>query len=300
MAKQNNYVRPVIDRSRDFDIRDGRHITVENNISSSNFIPNDCNLNKDQRLWLITGPNMAGKSTFLRQNALIAILAQFGSFVPASYAKIGIIDRLFSRIGASDDIARGQSTFMVEMIETANILSQSTENSFIILDEIGRGTSTYDGVSIAWGCLEYIHNDLKCRSLFATHYHELTNLSKTEASLKNYTMDIREDNGKIIFLHKIVAGIADKSYGIHVAELAGIPKKVIRRAYEVLGTLEKDDKANKKNIETIISNNYSFFDREYNKNEDSLLKKKLHNIIPDELSPKEALELLYDLKKTIE
>ncbi len=315
LAKEQNYVRPMMEESTNFFIENGRHVTVEQNLS--NFVPNNCDLNHNQRLWLITGPNMAGKSTFLRQNALMIILAQIGSFVPAAYAKIGIVDRLFSRIGASDDLAKGQSTFMVEMLETATILAQSTSNSFIILDEIGRGTSTYDGVSIAWGCLEHIHNILKCRSLFATHYHELTALSGALVALKNYTISIKEEKGGVLFLHKIIPGIADKSYGIHVAELAGIPKSVIKRAYEVLKNLEKNSKTSQKNMDSLIENNYSLF--EYSepsfletepkmqnhkmgpsvKPEDDLgvkLEKAIADIKPDELSPKEALEILYKLK----
>lgn len=301
LASQNNYIRPIIDESTDFEIKDGRHVNVEMNLSRGSFIPNNCNLSRDQRLWLITGPNMAGKSTFLRQNAIIALLAQMGSFVPASYAKIGIIDKLFSRIGASDDISKGQSTFMVEMIEAAAILANSTERSFIILDEVGRGTSTYDGLSIAWGCLEYIHNKLASRCLFATHYHELTILSNTEPALRNYTMDIREENGKLIFLHKVIEGIADKSYGIHVAELAGLPSQVIKRAYEVLGNLEKDKDSKQKDINNIISNNYSLFNMESARIEvkDSEVEKRLGALKPDELSPREALDLLYELKKEL-
>ena len=327
LAKDNLYVRPQIDESTDFEIVGGRHVNVERSLPSGEFIPNDCNLNRDNRLWLITGPNMAGKSTFLRQNALIVILAQMGSFAPAASAKIGIVDKLFSRIGASDDIAQGQSTFMVEMIETAAILSNSTEKSFIILDEIGRGTSTYDGLSIAWGCLEYIHNDLKNRSLFATHYHELTVLSKTEPALKNYTVDISEEDGKLTFLYKVIEGVADRSYGIHVAQLAGLPAKVIKRAGRVLSTLAKDSE--KKKVDDIISNNYSLFDigchpegelarpsgphgasnaleqtphrlaRDPDAYAFAKLRMTVNNIKPDELSPKDALEVLYSLKKEV-
>lgn len=301
LAKEYNYCRPIIDESTDFEIRDGRHVNVEMNLHKGAFTPNDCNLSRDQRLWLLTGPNMAGKSTFLRQNAIIAILAQIGSFVPASYAKIGIIDKLFSRIGASDDISKGQSTFMVEMIEAASILANSTERSFIILDEVGRGTSTYDGLSIAWGCLEHIHNKLLSRCLFATHYHELTILSKSEPSLKNFTMDIREENGKLVFLHKVIEGVADKSYGIHVAEIAGLPKQVVKRAYQVLGNLEKDKLNKEKDIDNIISNNYSLFDIESTKiqHKDSQVEKRLGDLKPDELSPREALDLIYELKKEL-
>ena len=299
LALEHNYVRPEMELSNNFIVENGRHVVVERNVPTGHFVPNNCDLNHNQRLWLITGPNMAGKSTFLRQNAMIIILAQIGSFVPASYTKIGVVDRLFSRIGASDDLAKGQSTFMVEMLETATILAQSTPNSFIILDEIGRGTSTYDGVSIAWGCLEHIHNALRCRSLFATHYHELTQLSGPLTALQNHTISIKEEKGEVLFLHKIIAGSADKSYGIHVAELAGIPKSVIKRAYEVLKTLEKNSKSSQKNMDILTTNNYSFFDDTVAVR-DNKLEKALADIKPDELSPKEALEVLYNLKRIVE
>lgn len=240
IAKEYNYTKPEVTESTEFKVLNGRHVTVEQSLKnkSIDFIENSCNLDG---IWVITGPNMAGKSTFMRQNALIIILAQMGCFVPAEYAKIGIVDKLFSRIGASDDIAAGNSTFMVEMLETAAILSQATSKSFIILDEIGRGTSTYDGVSIALSCLEYIHDEIKCRTLFATHYHEIPKLSHALKNVKNYNMKIAEHNDKLILLHKIVEGIADKSYGINVASLAGLPPKVISRAKEILGKLEKGE-----------------------------------------------------------
>ena len=300
LADEHGYIRPEMTSDSSFNIMSGRHVVVERSLKSSKFIPNDCNMSN--RLWLITGPNMAGKSTFLRQNALIIILAQMGSFVPANFAKIGIVDRLFSRIGASDDLAKGQSTFMVEMLETATILAQSTEKSFIILDEVGRGTSTYDGVSIAWAILEHIHDKLKCRALFATHYHELTVLSDSLPSLKNYTIKISEENGEVLFLHQIIPGSADKSYGIHVAEIAGLPKEVIKRAYQVLSKLEKGANAQNKKLESIMTNNHSLFD--YTQQENyvappvtlSEVEKVLSEINPDNLSPKEALEELYRLK----
>lgn len=236
LALDESYVRAEITDDCAFEIINGRHPVVEK--CTSVFISNDCNLSEEQRLWLITGPNMAGKSTFLRQNAIITILAQIGSFVPARYAKIGVVDKLFSRIGAADDLSSGQSTFMMEMVETSAILAQSSDRSLVILDEIGRGTSTHDGVSIALSCLEYIHNHLQCRGLFATHYHELTSLSQHLQSLKKYTVAIEEKDNKILFLHKIIAGIANRSYGIHVAEMAGLPKIVIDRAKEILETLK--------------------------------------------------------------
>src|SRR5690606_13071401 len=196
----------------------------------------------EARIWLVTGPNMAGKSTFLRQNALIAILAQIGSFVPATEAHIGVVDRLFSRVGAADDLARGRSTFMVEMVETAAILTQATNRSLVILDEIGRGTATFDGLSIAWAAVEYLHEASAARVLFATHYHELTALAGRLASVANVTMDVKEWRDDIVFLHRVKAGAADRSYGIQVAKLAGLPPPVIARAREVLNLLEQADR----------------------------------------------------------
>lgn len=242
LARDRGFVRPIIDSSSNFIVRSGRHMVIESALKEQNksFMANDCNLSDRQNIWLLTGPNMAGKSTFLRQNALIAIMAQIGSFVPADFAHIGIIDRVFSRIGASDDLASGRSTFMVEMIETATILNHATKNSLVILDEIGRGTSTYDGVSIAWSCLEYLYQDIKCKTLFATHYHELSDLSTKLPDLQFYNMAIKEWNDTIIFLHKIVPGSVDHSYGLHVAKLAGMPEKVMLRAEQVLKILEEN------------------------------------------------------------
>ena len=238
-----NYIRPKITNNNKFFIKEGRHPVIEylQNIASNDFIPNDCNLN-NRHVWLITGPNMAGKSTFLRQNALIAILAQTGLFVPAAEARIGIIDKIFSRVGASDNIGMGQSTFMVEMLETASILRRASGKSFIIFDEIGRGTSTFDGLAIAWAVLEYLIKDLKPRVLFATHYHELTSIKNDYDTVSNYKMHIREWKDKIVFLYRVIKGEADKSYGIEVAKLAGIPNKLISRAYEILYYLEKSNK----------------------------------------------------------
>jgi DNA mismatch repair protein MutS len=239
-AKEYGYCKPQVTDDIYFELKDARHPVLEQiDRSTNDFTPNDCMLSYDQRIWLLTGPNMSGKSTFLRQNALIAVLAQIGSFVPASYAKIGIVDKIFSRIGAGDDLLKGSSTFMVEMLEVSAILSQATEKSLVILDEVGRGTSTYDGVSIAWAVLEHVHNDLKCRCLFATHYFELTALDQFLTALKNYTIAIKELDGTILFLHKIIEGTADKSYGIHVASLAGIPSSVTNRANEILLQLQQ-------------------------------------------------------------
>ncbi len=258
LAVECSYVRPVVDDSLAFEINGGRHPVVEQSLKvakSAPFIENDCVLVRSRsdtppgfddadeaRLWLVTGPNMAGKSTFLRQNALIAVLAQMGSFVPARSAHIGAMDRLFSRVGAADDLARGRSTFMVEMVETAGILNQATQRSFVILDEVGRGTATFDGLSIAWAVVEYLHNVTACRALFATHYHEITALAGRLPHVANFTMDVREWRDEIVFLHKVRSGAADRSYGIQVAKLAGLPKSVTKRAGEVLATLEATDR----------------------------------------------------------
>ena len=242
LAKTRNYCRPQLDASQDFHITGGRHPVVEQALKASHqngFSPNDCTMEDASRQWLLTGPNMAGKSTFLRQNALIVILAQMGSYVPATSARLGVVDRLFSRVGASDDLARGHSTFMVEMVETAAILNQATSKSFVILDEVGRGTSTYDGVSLAWAVLEHLHNHIACRTLFATHYHELTDLEQKMSHLMCYTMKVREWKGEVIFLHQVVKGASDRSYGLHVARLAGIPLTVVRRAETLLKIMEQ-------------------------------------------------------------
>ncbi|MBC7522516.1 MAG: DNA mismatch repair protein MutS, partial [Sandarakinorhabdus sp.] len=235
LAASENWVRPHVDATTAFHIEAGRHPVVEAAVKANRgqFVANDCDLSADARLWLVTGPNMAGKSTFLRQNALIAVLAQAGSFVPAKSAHIGIVDRLFSRVGAADDLAQGRSTFMVEMVETAAILSGATDRSLVILDEVGRGTSTYDGLAIAWAVLEAVHDDLQCRCLFATHYHELVQLKERLRSLFTVTVAAREWKGELVFLHEVVPGAADKSYGLAVAKLAGVPAAVIARARSV-------------------------------------------------------------------
>ncbi|MBP7190528.1 MAG: DNA mismatch repair protein MutS [Rickettsiaceae bacterium] len=290
LAMENDYTKPEITEDSSFIIEGGRHVVVERNMPYSKaFVPNNCDLCSDNRLWLITGPNMAGKSTFLRQNALIVILAQIGSFVPARRAKIGVVDKLFSRIGAADDLSRGQSTFMVEMVEVSAILSQSTTRSLIILDEVGRGTSTYDGLSIAWGCLEHIHDKLKCRSLFATHYQELTKLSESLPALRNYTIKINEVDGKVLFLHQILPGSADRSYGIHVAQLAGLPRSVISRAEEILKHLEAGDKADLTVPPPVLNEVVKL----------SEVEKMLESIDPNDLSPKQALEKIYEMKKKL-
>ena len=282
LAKEKNYTRPKIDDSNAFNIKSGRHPIVEENIE---FTANDANLSPAQNLWLLTGPNMAGKSTFLRQNALIIILAQMGSFVPATEAHIGCVDRVFSRVGASDNLSRGQSTFMVEMVETAAIVNQATEKSFLILDEIGRGTATYDGLALAWAILEHIHDKLKCRTIFATHYHELTKLELDSLSL--YSMKVKEWKDEIIFMHEVVKGAADKSYGIHVAQLAGLPKSITSRAKNILFELETGK------FQQILAEKMPLFAFEEKREELDLLK----DIDPNSLSPKEALDLIYKLKQ---
>ncbi len=256
VADEMNYSMPIVDNSGEINIKDGRHPVIEKILPSGSFVQNDTYMNKeDDRLSIITGPNMAGKSTYMRQVALITLMAQIGSFVPASYAKIGIVDKIFTRVGASDDLSMGQSTFMVEMMEVASILKEATENSLVILDEIGRGTSTYDGLSIAWAVAEYISDKEKCgaKTLFATHYHELTELEEKIEGVKNYSIAVKEKGEDIIFLRKIVPGGTDESYGIHVAKLAGVPNKVVTRANEILKTLErrvtKKNKEDTKNVE---------------------------------------------------
>jgi DNA mismatch repair protein MutS len=242
VARLFGYCRPAISSERRIHIRDGRHPVLDQKLTEEKFVPNDCLVDgEENRLMLITGPNMAGKSTFIRQVALIVLMAQVGSFVPAAEAEIGVVDRIFTRVGASDDLARGQSTFMVEMNETANIVNNASDRSLIILDEIGRGTSTFDGLSIAWSVAEYLHDQVHARTLFATHYHEMTELAVICSGVKNYNVAVREWNDQIIFLRKIRPGAADKSYGIQVARLAGLPTEIVNRAKEILGNLEASE-----------------------------------------------------------
>jgi DNA mismatch repair protein MutS len=303
LAEAESWSRPRVLTDGVFRVARGRHPVVEAALKrggSGPFVANDCDLSDGQRLWLVTGPNMAGKSTFLRQNALIVILAQMGSFVPAERAEIGIIDKLFSRVGAADDLARGRSTFMVEMVETAAILNQATARSLVILDEIGRGTATFDGLSIAWATLEQLHEVNMCRALFATHYHELTSLAARLPEMKPHTMKVMEWQGQVKFLHEIAPGAADRSYGIHVAELAGLPAAVISRAQEVLSTLEQGEQAS---ALTRLADDLPLFSaaiatatKGSGVSEPSVLERALAEINPDELTPKEALEALYRLR----
>lgn len=313
LAKEKNYVRPKMTTAKTCRIIGGRHPVVEQVLMKQNgkkFIGNNCYLGDSERLWLLTGPNMAGKSTFLRQNALIVILAQLGSFVPATEAEIGLVDRVFSRVGAADDLAKGQSTFMIEMVETAAILNQATDRSLVILDEIGRGTATYDGLSIAWATLEHLHDVLKCRTLFATHYHELTELSLKLKSMACYTMRVKEWNNEIIFMHEVMKGSASRSYGIHVAQIAGLPKTVIQRAETILSILEKlkpefsVDESSQLPLFQVreldqVSRHEVIASEDMQSNIANFKKMKdnLAEVNPDDMTPKQALDVLYQLKK---
>ena len=341
LAETEGYVRPELDSATGFEIRGGRHPVVEQALKAQKagpFVENDCILGSSDagalsepdtlgarppgfdetaqgRIWLVTGPNMAGKSTFLRQNALIVVMAQMGSFVPARSARIGLVDRLFSRVGASDDLARGRSTFMVEMVETAGILNQATEKSLVILDEIGRGTATFDGLSIAWATVEHLYEINRCRALFATHYHELTTLAGRLPDVANATIEVKEWHDEIVFLHKVRSGAADRSYGIQVAKLAGLPPAVIERAAEVLAVLEKGETKGRsgsgsKGVGPVVAGAggldelplfaaarpKSFVPQ---RSEPSEIETVLAALNPDEMTPKAALDALYSLKRQL-
>ncbi|MBT6117364.1 MAG: DNA mismatch repair protein MutS [Rhodospirillaceae bacterium] len=308
LAAQRRYVRPEVEDSAGFEIRGGRHPVVEAALAATaeaGFVANDCDLSvreeESRHLWLVTGPNMAGKSTFLRQNALIAILAQIGGFVPADSARIGVVDRLFSRVGAADDLARGRSTFMVEMVETAAILNQAGPRALVILDEIGRGTATFDGLSIAWATIEHLNAVNRCRTLFATHYHELTALAAKLPGVVCHTMRVKEWQDDVIFLHEVAPGAADRSYGIHVARLAGLPAAVVARAGEVLSVLEQGEQAG---AAARIADDLPLFRAarpaagggSAAAGGSSPVERALAEINPDELTPKEALDALYRLR----
>jgi DNA mismatch repair protein MutS len=303
LARARNWTAPKLDTSRAFKIEAGRHPVVEGALERTGqpFIANDCDLSASDTaaIWLLTGPNMAGKSTFLRQNALIAILAQMGSFVPARAAHIGLVSQVFSRVGASDDLARGRSTFMVEMVETAAILNQADDRALVILDEIGRGTATYDGLSIAWATLEHLHDVNRTRALFATHYHEMTALAGKLRGVQNATVSVKEWEGEVIFLHEVRLGAADRSYGVQVARLAGLPEPVITRAREILSALEQGEHS--KPAKTLIDDLPLFSAAKPAPPAPKAIPAldALKDLNPDDLSPKEALDALYRLKALI-
>ncbi|MDB4122453.1 DNA mismatch repair protein MutS, partial [Octadecabacter sp.] len=298
LAHEEGWVRPVMTAEREFVITEGRHPVVEAALRASGtpFVANDTDLS-DEQIWLLTGPNMAGKSTYLRQNALIAVLAQMGAFVPAKAATIGVVSQIFSRVGASDDLSKGQSTFMVEMVETAAILNQADDRALVILDEIGRGTATYDGLSIAWATLEHLHEVNRCRALFATHYHEMTGLSEKLEGVANATVTVKEWDGDVIFLHEVKRGTADRSYGVQVARLAGLPKSVVERAKVVLEALEKGEREGKQKA---VIDDLPLFSvtptPTPQKPAPSEVEARLKDVMPDDLSPKDALDLIYELR----
>jgi DNA mismatch repair protein MutS len=303
LALEERWTRPAVEPGRAFEVKGGRHPVVERALrrEGQSFVANDCDLSAGATgpapIWLVTGPNMAGKSTFLRQNALIAILAQAGLFVPAESARIGVVDQLFSRVGAADDLARGRSTFMVEMVETAAILNQAGPNALVILDEIGRGTATWDGLSIAWAAIEHLHEVNRCRGLFATHYHELTTLAERLEHLHPAAVAVREWEGEVIFLHEVRPGSADRSYGVQVARLAGLPESVVARAREVLEKLESGERDG--GPESLIEALPLFQARPPQAPPPprrSQVEARLKHVIPDQLSPREALDLVYELK----
>jgi DNA mismatch repair protein MutS len=294
-AARYGYVRPALNDGEAIEIRDGRHPMVERALAAGAFVPNDAHLaSSDAQIVVLTGPNMAGKSTYLRMVAVIVLMAQIGSFVPASAATIGVADRIFTRVGAGDDLTSGQSTFMVEMIETSAILHNLTQRSLVILDEIGRGTSTYDGMAIARSVVEYLHNrpDARAKTLFATHYHELVELAQHLPRVRNFNVAVAEENGRIVFLRRIVPGGADRSYGVHVAELAGLPKAVVQRAREVLHDLEQQSGAAARTSEPLPQ--LSLFAAAP---PDDGLRSDLALIDIDALTPIEAMTKLYELRE---
>ena len=305
IARGGGWVRPTIDDSKAFEIRSGRHPVVEDalTLTGAPFVSNDCDLTAESgaAIWLLTGPNMAGKSTFLRQNALIAIVAQSGGFVPAQSAHIGLVSQVHSRVGASDDLARGRSTFMVEMVETAAILNQADDRALVILDEIGRGTATYDGLSIAWATLEHLHAQNRCRGLFATHYHELTALADRLEGVENATVAVKEWDGEVVFLHEVRKGAADRSYGVQVARLAGLPQVVVERARVILQSLESGEREGGARAKALVDDLPLFSAKQQpttpHSQKGGEIEQRLEDIYPDELTPKDALALIYELKE---
>ena len=290
VAETNNFVRPELTLERDIEVIDGRHPVVEKVINRE-YVANDVKMNTDTDILLITGPNMAGKSTYMRELAIIVIMAQIGSFVPATKAKLPIFDAIFTRIGASDDLVSGESTFMVEMLEANNAIMNATKNSLILFDELGRGTATFDGMSLAQAIIEYIHNNIRAKTLFSTHYHELTDLENKLKHLKNVHVSALEENGKITFLHKIKDGSVDKSYGIHVASLANLPKELIDRANEILNIYEKKEKRIDTKVQECLPLNFEV--------KDNKAIEHLKQIDPNSLTPIAALNILYELKEEV-
>ena len=298
LAISKKYCRPIFDDSYDIEISDGRHPVIESQLSTEKpFIPNNILITpKNQQIIMITGPNMSGKSAILRQTAIISLMAQIGSFVPAKKLRMGIVDKIFTRVGASDNISVGESTFMVEMNETALILNNISPRSLILLDEIGRGTSTYDGISIAWAITEYLHNhSSKPKTLFATHYHELNQMEGLFERIKNFNVSIKEENNQILFLRKLIPGSSEHSFGIHVAKMAGVPKSVIKNANKILLNLEKDRGQDKISNKKIQNNQLDFFTIEDPISQE--IKLELMKIDLDKLTPIEALVILNDLKR---
>ena len=297
VAMENNYTKPLISKNNDsIEIIGGRHPIVELINKQEEFIPNDTILNNsDSRTMIITGPNMAGKSTYMRQVALITLMAHIGSYVPATSAKICLVDKIFTRIGASDDLSMGQSTFMVEMSEVSNILKNATNNSLLILDEIGRGTSTFDGLSIAWSVIEFISKHLLAKTLFSTHYHELTELEGLLDGVKNYQISVKEYNNSIIFLRKIVRGGASRSFGIEVASLAGLPEEVLTRAKDILHILEENELSKDTKITSKLDNNYATKNTENSKNISNIIS-VLKDLNINNLTPLNAFDVLIQLK----
>jgi DNA mismatch repair protein MutS len=305
VANVNNYCRPKISDTETLEIKEGRHPVIERQLAhGEQYVPNDIYLDNDtQQIIIITGPNMAGKSALLRQTALIVLMAQMGSFVPASFARIGIIDKVFTRVGASDNLSKGESTFMVEMTETASILNNLSDRSLVLMDEIGRGTSTYDGVSIAWSIVEYLHNhpSFKAKTLFATHYHELNQLAADFPKIKNFNVSVKEVGDKVIFMRKLMPGGSEHSFGIHVAQMAGMPNPIVLRAAEIMTHLEQDKsvKKGKENLKSIPKNNYqlSMFELDPKFKE---AKEMIEKIDINSISPIEALLKLHEIKSKIE
>ncbi|MEN6294679.1 MAG: DNA mismatch repair protein MutS, partial [Chloroherpetonaceae bacterium] len=307
VSREYNYVKPIIDESNIIEIIDGRHPIIERSLKiGESYTPNSTILDDaEQMIHILTGPNMSGKSSYLRQVGLIILLGQIGCFVPAKFAHWGYVDKIFTRVGASDNIIGGESTFMVEMSETAKILNNATQRSLILLDEVGRGTATFDGISIAWAIVEYIHNIVQAKTLFATHYHELQELENAYQKIKNYKIEVIETGSEVLFTHKLAEGASDNSFGIHVAKMAGLPIQLTDRAQEILETLLSTDnsknttKAKKPNTKAILPKRNPPYQLSFFELQDHELRDKIASIEPENLSPLEALQILYNLKKML-